>query len=107
MLRAGLLYQLKLGQEIPGSDRWTYITPFTPKETPVNSLQEAFALSLPNLSLTPLNPPLSSSGGYTSEITPLNPPLERGETGKSNSLSLPFTRGGNWISGLPPIHRGD
>ncbi|MEH2299314.1 MAG: caspase family protein, partial [Nostoc sp.] len=94
LLRAGLFYQLKLGQDIPGSDRWTYITPFTPKETPVNSLQEAFALSLPNLSLTPLNPPLSSSGGYTSEITPLNPPLERGETGKSNSLSLPFTRGG-------------
>ena len=50
LLRAGLFYQLKLGQEIPGSDRWTYITPFTPKESPVNSLQEAFALSLPNLS---------------------------------------------------------
>ncbi|MDZ8139172.1 MAG: caspase family protein, partial [Nostoc sp. DedQUE04] len=107
MLRAGLLYQLKLGQEIPGSDRWTYITPFTPKESPVNSLQEAFALSLPNLSLTPLNPTLQSSGVQTSEITPLNPPLERGETRKSNSLnpslkrgetgksnSLPFTRGG-------------
>ncbi|MEH2400463.1 nSTAND1 domain-containing NTPase, partial [Nostoc sp.] len=80
MLRAGLLYQLKLGQEIPGSDRWTYITPFTPKESPVNSLEEAFALSLP------------SYGVHTSQITPLNPPLERGETGKSNSL--PFTRGG-------------
>ncbi|WP_375470943.1 caspase family protein, partial [uncultured Nostoc sp.] len=107
MLRAGLLYQLKLGQEIPESDRWTYITPFTPKETPVNSLQEAFVLSLPNLSFTPLNPSLSSPGGYTSEITPLNPtplattegtsatqwlPFPRGETGKSNSL--PFTRGG-------------
>ncbi|WP_292875811.1 caspase family protein [Nostoc sp. NMS1] len=50
MLRAGLLYQLKLGQEIPESDRWTYITTFTPKESPVKSLQEAFALSLPNLS---------------------------------------------------------
>ncbi|WP_322673413.1 caspase family protein [Nostoc sp. DedQUE05] len=107
MLRAGLLYQLKLGQEIPGSDRWTYITPFTPKESPVNSLQEVFALSLPNLSLTPLNPTLQSSGVQTSQITPLNPPLERGETGKSNFLnpslkrgetgksnSLPFTRGG-------------
>ncbi|WP_334885652.1 nSTAND1 domain-containing NTPase [Nostoc sp.] len=92
MLRAGLLYQLKLGQEIPGSDRWTYITPFTPKETPVNSLQEAFALSLPNLSLTPLNPTLQSSGVQTSQLTPLNPPFPRGETGKSNSL--PFTRGG-------------
>ncbi|MEH2062328.1 MAG: caspase family protein, partial [Nostoc sp.] len=50
MLRAGLLYQLKLGQEISGSDRWTYITPFTPKESPVNSLQEAFARDLENLS---------------------------------------------------------
>ena len=80
LLRAGLFYQLKLGQDIPGSDRWTYITPFTPKESPVNSLQEAFSLSLP------------SYGVQTSQITPLNPPLERGETGKSNSL--PFTRGG-------------
>ena len=80
MLRAGLLYQMKLGQEIPGSDRWTYITTFTPKESPVNSLQEAFALSLP------------SYGVQTSQITSLNPPLERGETGKSNSLPLP--RGG-------------
>ncbi|MEH2070391.1 MAG: caspase family protein [Nostoc sp.] len=103
MLRAGLLYQLKLGQEIPGSDRWTYITPFTPKESPVNSLQEAFSLSLP------------SYGVQTSQITPLNPtplattdsaalastrasgtsatqwlPLERGETRKSNSLSPSF-----------------
>ncbi|MEH1833594.1 MAG: caspase family protein, partial [Nostoc sp.] len=49
LLRAGLFYQLKLGQEIPGSDRWTYITPFTPKESPVKSLQESFSLSLPNL----------------------------------------------------------
>ncbi|MCC5602316.1 caspase family protein [Nostoc favosum] len=68
MLRAGLLYQLKLGQEIPGSDRWTYITPFTPKESPVNSLQEAFAISLPNLLLpgttsTPPPTPPRSRGG--------------------------------------------
>ncbi|MDZ8089159.1 MAG: caspase family protein, partial [Nostoc sp. DedQUE12b] len=81
LLRAGLLYQLKLGQEIPGSDRWTYITPFTPKESPVNSLQEAFAVSL------------QSYGVQTSEITPLNPPLERGETGKSNSLNPSLKRG--------------
>ncbi|RCJ36801.1 hypothetical protein A6769_14970 [Nostoc punctiforme NIES-2108] len=110
LLRAGLFYQLKLGQEIPGSDRWTYITPFTPKESPVNSLQEAFAVSLPSYGvetsqITPLNPPLQrgetgksnslpleSYGVETSQITPLNPPLQRGETGKSNSL--PFARGG-------------
>jgi WD40 repeat protein len=48
LLRAGLLYQLKLGQEIPGSDRWIYITPFTPKETPVQSLQQAISLSFPD-----------------------------------------------------------
>ncbi|MBD2467861.1 eIF2A-related protein [Nostoc sp. FACHB-145] len=69
LLRAGLLYQLKLGQEIPGSHGWTYITPFTPRENPVESLREAF-----------------------SQITPLNPPLESRETGKSNSL--PLARGG-------------
>lgn len=49
LLRAGLLYQLKLGQEIPGSDHWIYITPFTPQENPVQSLQEAVALSFPDL----------------------------------------------------------
>ena len=50
LLRAGLLYRLKLGQEIPGSDRWIYITPFTPKETPLKSLLAACSLSLPDLS---------------------------------------------------------
>ncbi|NEQ19179.1 MAG: hypothetical protein F6K28_04675 [Microcoleus sp. SIO2G3] len=43
LLRAGLLYQLKLGQEIPGSDRWIYLQPFTPQENPVESLKEAIA----------------------------------------------------------------
>ncbi|MFN6484478.1 caspase family protein [Nostoc sp. DedQUE02] len=67
LLRAGLLYQLKLGQDIPGSDRWAYITPFTPKESPVNSLQEALALSLPNL-----------SDPETTSTPPLTPPREQG-----------------------------
>ena len=58
LLRAGLLYQLKLGQEIAGSDRWTYITPFTPKENPTHSLQEAFAVSL-----TPPPTPPRERGG--------------------------------------------
>ncbi|NEO69617.1 caspase family protein, partial [Moorena sp. SIO3H5] len=40
LLRAGLLYQLKLGQAIPGSDRWHYLEPFTPQETPKQRLQE-------------------------------------------------------------------
>ncbi|PSB65391.1 hypothetical protein C7B79_05660 [Chroococcidiopsis cubana CCALA 043] len=52
LLRAGLLYGLKLGQEISGSDRWIYITPFTPKETPLKSLLAAFSRSFPDLSLS-------------------------------------------------------
>ncbi|OWY62035.1 hypothetical protein B7486_60575, partial [cyanobacterium TDX16] len=52
LLRAGLLYELKLGQEIPGSDRWIYITPFTPKETPLKNLLAAFSRSFPDLSLS-------------------------------------------------------
>ncbi|QSJ17231.1 PD40 domain-containing protein [Nostoc sp. UHCC 0702] len=67
LLRAGLFYQLKLGQEIPGSDAWTYITPFTPKENPVNSLHEAFALSLPHLFLP-----------EKTATPPPTPPRERG-----------------------------
>ncbi|MBD2309765.1 AAA family ATPase [Chroococcidiopsis sp. FACHB-1243] len=52
LLRAGLLYGLRLGQEIPGSDRWIYITPFTPKETPLKNLLAAFSRSFPDLSLS-------------------------------------------------------
>ncbi|NEO39847.1 MAG: hypothetical protein F6J90_27345 [Moorea sp. SIOASIH] len=40
LIRAGLLYQLKLGQAIPGSDRWHYLEPFTPQKTPKQRLQE-------------------------------------------------------------------
>ena len=40
LLRAGLLYQLKLGQAITGSDRWHYLEPFTPGEAPKQRLQE-------------------------------------------------------------------
>ncbi|MGD1705161.1 caspase family protein, partial [Dapis sp. BLCC M229] len=41
LLRAGLLYQLKRGQKISGSDRWLYINPFTPTATPLENLQKA------------------------------------------------------------------
>ncbi|NET82152.1 MAG: NACHT domain-containing protein [Moorea sp. SIO1F2] len=40
LVRAGLLYQLKLGQVIVGSDRWYYLEPFTPGEAPKQRLQE-------------------------------------------------------------------
>ncbi|MGK7873573.1 MAG: caspase family protein [Xenococcaceae cyanobacterium] len=52
VLRAGLLYQLKLGQAIPGSDRWRYLEPFTPKEDPLGSLEEVLAKIDPPLANT-------------------------------------------------------
>jgi len=41
LLRSGLLYQLKRGQKISGSDRWQYLNPFTPTSTPLKNLQQA------------------------------------------------------------------
>ncbi|MDJ0601020.1 MAG: caspase family protein, partial [Crocosphaera sp.] len=38
LLRAGLLYELKLGQKILGSHLWTYLTPFSPTENPLQQL---------------------------------------------------------------------
>ena len=57
LLRAGLLYQLKLGQAISGSDRWMYLDPFTPKEDHFGSLQEALGKIDP-----PPNPPFKRGG---------------------------------------------
>ena len=51
VLRAGLLYQLKRGQKLSGSDRWKYYDPFTPGEHPFESLQNAIGGSLLDLSL--------------------------------------------------------
>ncbi|MDE5094532.1 MAG: caspase family protein, partial [Trichodesmium sp. St11_bin5] len=41
LLRAGLLYQLRQGQKISGSDRWRYLNPFTPSYSPLKSLELA------------------------------------------------------------------
>jgi hypothetical protein len=51
VLRAGLLYQLKRGQKLSGSDRWKYYDPFTPGEHPFESIQNAIGSSLLNLPL--------------------------------------------------------
>jgi len=40
VVRAGLLYQLYLGKNIPGSDRWTIYQPFTPGIDPIKSLEQ-------------------------------------------------------------------
>jgi len=47
VVRAGLLYQLKQGQQSSTSDRWSMIAPFRPGEHPLQSLAEA--LVEPNL----------------------------------------------------------
>lgn len=99
MLRAGLLYQLKLGQEVPGSDHWTYITPFTPKETPVNSLQEAFALFLPNLSHPGTTPDIAHVIGadFSRDLENLSPNLS---PARREALNSPPTLVGKGAGGL-------
>jgi WD40 repeat protein len=47
LIRAGLLYQLKLGQAIAGSNNWVYIEPFTPTNDPVSKLLAAVGIELP------------------------------------------------------------
>lgn len=41
LARAGLIYQLKQGRRILGSDRWRFLT-ITPTDNPIQSLAEAF-----------------------------------------------------------------
>ncbi len=40
LIRAGLLYQLKLGQAIAGSNHWIYLEPFAPTNDPLSKLSE-------------------------------------------------------------------
>lgn len=53
LLRAGLLYQLKLGQIIPGSNNWIYFRPFNPSANPLERLSEVignnFEVNIENL----------------------------------------------------------
>lgn len=39
-VRAGLLHRLRLGEILPGSDRWKIYEPFTPGEHPLKSLEQ-------------------------------------------------------------------
>ncbi len=43
VVRAGLLHELELGEQLSGSDRWWIIPPFTPSEHPMESLRQAIA----------------------------------------------------------------
>ncbi|WP_310426946.1 caspase family protein [Chamaesiphon sp. VAR_48_metabat_135_sub] len=47
LIRAGLLYQLKLGQEIVGSNNWVYCEPFTPTDDPFARLHQAVGIDPP------------------------------------------------------------
>jgi WD40 repeat protein/energy-coupling factor transporter ATP-binding protein EcfA2 len=50
VVRAGLLYQLYIGETIPGSEQWQIYKPFTPGEYPLQSLAEV--LSKPTMTTT-------------------------------------------------------
>jgi energy-coupling factor transporter ATP-binding protein EcfA2 len=74
LLRAGLLYQLKLGQEIAGSNNWVYVKPFTPTDDPVTKLQEALGeinLSLPSTNDATHQSPHQLSMGNEDDRTPI------------------------------------
>ena len=81
LLRAGLLYQLKLGQEIPGSDRWIYLEPFTPQENPLASLREAIARGREDAETR--DAPDAENGNYTQNFIHPNSEREQG-TGNGN-----------------------
>ena len=49
VLRAGLLYQLKIGQKIPSSDRWYYFPVLTPGDNPVETLTKHLETQRNNL----------------------------------------------------------
>jgi WD40 repeat protein len=63
LIRAGLLYQLKLGQVIAGSNHWVYVEPFTPTNDPVAKLLEAVGIDLPST-------PVSKKRKKTSRTSP-------------------------------------
>jgi hypothetical protein len=81
VLRAGLLDQLKRGQKLSGSDRWTYYDPFTPGEHPLESLRNAISKDGQELSQFIQTP--------TSDLDPPQPPLSRGE----NPIKVPLLKG--------------
>ncbi|WP_287527854.1 caspase family protein [Okeania sp. SIO2C2] len=106
LLRAGLLYQLKRGQKISGSDRWFYIKPFTPGSSPLESLQQAIMK----------DPPKSPLERGTLKASPLEtgtlktPPLERATAEEFDGSSLtkgeiedsPLKKGGGGGSKTEP-----
>jgi WD40 repeat protein len=53
LLRAGLLYQLKRGQEIAGSNNWIYFEPFTPTDHPLARFHAVVRKLYSSLNLAP------------------------------------------------------
>jgi sugar lactone lactonase YvrE len=91
VLRAGLLDQLKRGQKLSGSDRWTYYDPFTPGEHPLASLKNAFGKEAQELSqfIARLGFQTSPSDLDPPQLLTKAPVLERGE----NSVKVPLLKG--------------
>ncbi len=54
VVRAGLLYQLQLGEAIPGSDGWKIYPPFTPGDRPLQRLKEVVGVEAEQLEPLPL-----------------------------------------------------
>jgi hypothetical protein len=99
VLRAGLLDQLKRGQKLSGSDRWTYYDPFTPGEHPLASLKNAISKEAQELSqfIARLGFQTSPSDLDPPQLLTKAPVLERGE----NSVKVPG--GFRGISGFDNI----
>ncbi|MEW6496292.1 MAG: caspase family protein, partial [Cyanobacteriota bacterium] len=89
VLRAGLLYQLKRGQKLSGSDRWTYYDPFTPGEHPLASLKNAIGKEAQELSQFIQTSP--------SDLDPPQPPFSRGE----NTIKVTLFKGD--LGGYPGL----
>ena len=64
LIRAGLLYQLKLGQAIPGSNNWIYLEPFPPTNDPLTKFYEVIEKTE---ELAPIFRELKESKGHNSE----------------------------------------
>jgi hypothetical protein len=105
LIRAGLLYQLKSGQEIAGSNNWVYFDPFTPTDKPLVRLREV-------LGIRPPSPPTLGGIGVQSPPAPLTPQfwgeladaslLDRGDLGGEG-----FSDSGGEFGFSPPFARGN
>jgi WD40 repeat protein len=80
VVRAGLLYQLKLGQKLAASERWV-IKIFRPGEHPLDNLAEVFAQGK------------SANGDGETELTTLRTSIDQGAVGLKNLVQTTARNG--------------